>query len=90
MKRKTIAVISVAALAATAVALPTAVAAHPDPSDHEASGCSPTVYEKDYPYGGKKGGNPCGAKKGCNPCGGKTGCNPCGGKKGCNPCGGKK
>ena len=72
MKTKTIAAISIAALAATTVALPTAVAAGNTPL--QIAGC-----------GAKKGCNPCGGKKGCNPCnnpcGGKKGCNPCGGKK---------
>ena len=67
-------------VAATAVALPAAVAA-PDGVSVQVAQCSPCS--------AKKGCNPCAAKKGCNPCATKNPCNPCAAKKGCNPCAAK-
>ena len=82
MKKKTIAMISVAALAATTIALPVAAAGSADNplqiADKKgcgAKGC-----------GAKKCGA-CGAKK-CGACGAKK-CGACGAKK-CGACGAKK
>ena len=75
MLKKTVAAISVAALASSMAVLPTAVSA--------AEGSAPVQLAARNPCGAKKGCNPCNpcaAKKGCNPC------NPCAAKKGCNPC----
>lgn len=77
LRKKTIAAISVAALAATTIALP-AAAAGPADTPIQLAACSPCS--------AKKGCGPCSAKKGCGPCSAKKGCNPCSAKKGCNPC----
>jgi hypothetical protein len=77
--RKTVAALSVAALAATTIALPAAAAGD---RPVQLAACSP-----------KKACNPCAAKKACNPCAPKA--NPCAAKanpcaaKG-NPCAPKK
>ena len=73
-------------VAATAVALPAAVAAPGDISVQVAAACNPCA--------AKKGCNPCAAKTGCNPCAAKklcaNPCNPCGAKIACaNPCAAK-
>ena len=72
--RKTVAALSVAALAATTIALP-AAAANGSDQPVQLAAC-----------GAKKGCNPCAAKKGCNPCAAKKG-NPCAAKA--NPCAAK-
>ncbi len=77
LRKKTIAAISVAALAATTIALPAAAAGSAD-TPIQLAACSPCS--------AKKGCGPCSAKKGCGPCSAKKGCNPCSAKKGCNPC----
>jgi hypothetical protein len=71
--RKTVAALSVAALAATTFALP-AAAANSSDQPIQLAAC-----------GAKKGCNPCAAKKGCNPCAAKA--NPCAAKG--NPCAAK-
>ena len=71
-------------VAATAVALPAAVAAPGDISVQVAAACSPCGAKKGCNPCATK--NPCAAKKGCNPCAAK---NPCAVKVGCNPCGAK-
>jgi len=79
MLKKTLTTLSIAAITAAVVELPSAVSA--DTLDNPvqlAAGCNPCK---------AKGCNPCQAKKkGCNPCKAKKGCNPCKAKKGCNPC----
>ena len=70
-------------VAATAVALPAAVAA-PDGASVQVAQCSPCGAKKGCNPCATK--NPCAAKKGCNPCAAK---NPCAVKVGCNPCGAK-
>ncbi len=89
MIRKTVAVLSVAVLAAGTIALP-AAAASPDSTPVQIASCSPCK--------AKCGAAKCGAAKcnPCNPCAAKCGaakcgaakcnpCNPCGAAK-CNPC----
>ena len=85
MLRKTVAVLSVAALAGAGAAsvLPEAMAKDLGQQGQIqlAAGCNPC-----NPCGAAKACNPCnpcGAKKACNPC---NPCNPCGAKKACNPC----
>ncbi len=81
MIRKTVAVLSVAVLAAGTIALP-AAAASSDSTPVQIAGCSPCKAKC-----GAAKCNPCGAAK-CNPCGAAK-CNPCGAAK-CNPCGAAK
>ena len=77
LKRKTVAAISVAALAATTIALPAAVANAAAPV--QLAGCNPCA--------GKK----CGAAKAkCGAAAAKCGAAKNGGKNPCNPCAGKK
>jgi hypothetical protein len=80
LNKKTVIALSVAAMAASSIALPAAAANMDKPV--QLASCNPCS--------AKKGCNPCAAKKGCNPCAAKTGCNPCAAKKGCNPCAAKK
>ncbi len=61
MLKQTLTAIGIIA-AASAVALPAAVAA-PDDTSVQVAACKPCA--------AKKGCNPCAAKKGCNPCKGK-------------------
>ena len=76
--KKTAVALSVAALAATTIALPAAA------SDISSSaGIQIAAYN---PCAAKKGCNPCAVKKACNPCAAKNPCNPCGANP-CNPCG---
>ncbi len=82
MKKKTIAMISVAALAATTIALPAAAAGSAD-NPVQIAGCGA---KKCCACGAKKCGA-CGAKK-CGACGAKK-CGACGAKK-CGACGAKK
>lgn len=79
MLKKTLTTLSIAAITAAVVELPSAVSADTlDSPVQLAAGCNPCK---------AKGCNPCQAKKkGCNPCKAKKGCNPCKAKKGCNPC----
>lgn len=82
MLKKTLTTLSIAALTATVVELPSAVSADtPGKPVQVAAGCNPCK---------AKGCNPCKAKKGCNPCKAAKGCSPCKAKKGCNPCKAKK
>ena len=81
LKRKTIAAISVAALAATTVALPAAVANADTPV--QLAACNPCAGKK---CGAAKA--KCGGKSPCNPCGATKA--KCGAKSPCNPCAGKK
>lgn len=83
MKKKTIAMISVAALAATTIALPAAAAGSSDNPVQIAGACGA---KKCGACGAKKCGA-CGAKK-CGACGAKK-CGACGAKK-CGACGAKK
>ena len=85
MKKKTIAMISVAALAATTIALPAAAAGSAD-NPVQIAGCGACGAKKCGACGAKKCGA-CGAKK-CGACGAKK-CGACGAKK-CGACGAKK
>ena len=72
--KKTVTVLSVAALAAATSAMPAAAADYSARKPVQIAACNPCA--------AKKGGcNPCAAKKGCNPCAAKKGCNPCAAKK---------
>ena len=78
MIKKTIAVVSVAALTGVG-AMSVLPMAHAGTIDRggiiEIATCNPCAAKK------KAGAcNPCAAKNACNPC------NPCAAKKGCNPC----
>ena len=75
MLKKTVTTLSVAALAASVVALPTAVSAADSPTKIQLAAC--------------KACNPCKAKaacKPCNPCKAKAACSPCKAKAACKPC----
>lgn len=74
MLKKTAVAISVAALAATTIALPAAAGLE-----------KPVQLASCNPCKASGGCNPCGANAACNPCGAKKGCNPCGGSKSYNP-----
>jgi hypothetical protein len=89
MIKKSLIVLSVAALAASGIALPAAAATSTDSPVQLAMkhGCNPCAAKKGCNPCAAKGCNPC-AAKGCNPCAAK-GCNPCA-AKGCNPCAAKK
>jgi hypothetical protein len=79
MIKKTVVALSVATLATSAVALPTAVSQAAQPGIQIAAGCNPC-----NPCATKKVScnpcNPCAAASPCNPC------NPCAAKNPCNPC----
>jgi hypothetical protein len=79
--RKTVAALSVAALAATTVALPAAAANGDQPVQVAACGATKASCN---PCAAKKAANPCAAK--ANPCAAKS--NPCAAKA--NPCSAKK
>jgi hypothetical protein len=84
LKKKTVIALSVAALAATTVALPAAAAGTNQPV--QLAGCGACKAKK-------AGCGACGAKKaGCGACSAKkAGCGACGAKKaGCGACGAKK
>ena len=84
LKRKTVAAISVAALAATTIALPAAVANAAAPV--QLAGCNPCAGKK---CGAAKA--KCGAAKAkCGAAAAKCGAAKNGGKNPCNPCAGKK
>jgi len=86
--KKTVTVLSVAALAAATTALPAAAADYSKSAGVQIAACNPCA--------AKKGCNPCAAKKGCNPCAAKRASNPCAAKnpcaaeKSCNPCAAKR
>ena len=90
MLKKTVVALSVATLATSAVALPTAVAKAADTSVQLAAcnPCNPCAAAKCNPC------NPCAAAKNpcnpCNPCAAAKNpcnpCNPCAAKNPCNPC----
>ena len=91
MIRKSLTAITIA-VAATALALPAAVAAPDNVTPVQVAACSPCGAKKCGPCGAK---NPCAIKKaacgakcaakkaGCGACGAK---NPCAAKNPCNPC----
>ncbi len=81
--KKTVTALSVAAIAASTVALPAAAADLSGGVGVQIAACNPCAAKK-------RGCNPCAAKRGCNPCAAKRGCNPCAAKRGCNPCAAKK
>lgn len=76
MIKKTLTTLSIAAMAATVVELPTAVSAAEGPGTIQLAAC--------------KACNPCKAKKAaCNPCKAKAACkacSPCKAKAACKPC----
>ncbi|MCZ6446860.1 MAG: hypothetical protein O6831_01320 [Alphaproteobacteria bacterium] len=78
MIKKTVIALSVATLATSAIALPTAVSQAAEAPIQIAAGCNPC--------------NPCAAKNPCNPCNPCAAklivnpCNPCAAKNPCNPC----
>lgn len=86
--KKTVTVLSVAALAAATTALPAAAADYSKSAGVQVAACNPCS--------AKKAGNPCAAKNPCNPCAAKKGGNPCAAKnpcaanKGSNPCAAKR
>ena len=93
MIKKTIAVISVAALAASAVALPQAVAAAPNSGPMiQLAGyhtpCSPCAATSPCsPCAAEQPCSPCAAEQPCSPCAATSPCNPCAATNPCNPCG---
>jgi len=88
--KKTVTLLSIAALAAATTALPAAAADVSKSANVQIAQCSPCK--------AKKGCNPCAAKNPCNPCkprgankarnprAAKQPCNPCAAKNTCNPC----
>jgi hypothetical protein len=81
MIKKTVVALSVATMATSAIALPTAMSHATEAPIQIAAGCNPC--------------NPCAAKNPCNPCNPCAAkilvnpcnpCNPCAAKNPCNPC----
>lgn len=84
MFKKTVAALSVAGLATSAVALPTAVAKTVGEAPVQmAAACNPCKANPCNPCAAKNPCNPCAATNPCNPCAAK---NPCAASNPCNPC----
>jgi len=89
--KKTVTVLSVAALAAATSALPVAAADLSSSAGVQVAACNPCGAKRACnPCAAKRACNPCAAKRACNPCAAKRGCNPCAAKRACNPCAAKK
>lgn len=96
MLKKTVVALSVATLATSAVALPTAVSKAASPSIQVAAGCNPCAPKACNPCNPCAAAacnpcSPCAVKKvvsPCNPCAASpcNPCNPCAAKSPCNPC----
>lgn len=93
MFKKTVAALSVAGLATSAVALPSAIAkTMADAPVQIAAACNPCKANPCNPCAAAKNPcnpcaaakNPCAAAK--NPCAATNPCNPCAAKNPCNPC----
>ena len=96
MLKKTVAALSVAAIAGVGALdmLPEAAAKSPGQYDGvQLAACNPCAAKN--PCAARNPCNPCAAKKipaanPCNPCAAKNPCNPCAAKNPCNPCAAKK
>lgn len=91
MLKKTLTTLSIAALTAAVVELPSAVSANTlDKPVQVAAGCGPCKPKGCSPCKAAKGCGPCKAAKGCSPCKAAKGCGPSKAHKGCGPCKPKK